>query len=122
MNTTTQTNVFSSYEEILQATKGHQVTAQELINQRTYITGEGWQNIDLAPKFRQKLAEDIAACLGGRENTRNSIANTIRHGRPQHWGLGRIFIEQHNGNAPRLSYCAGQDHPSEIKTIRNAIK
>jgi len=43
------------------------------------------------------------------------------YSRPQHWGLSRIVIEKH-GEEARLAYIAGQDYPTEIATIRNAIK
>lgn len=43
MQTITETKIlFSTLAELLTATKGHQITAQELINRRTYINGKGW--------------------------------------------------------------------------------
>lgn len=113
---------FNTYAEILAATKGHQVTAQELINGRTRIEPEGWQSIELTTELKEKLCNDISECLGGWQATKKQVKNSLMFSRPQHWGLSRIFLEQYNGNEPFLSYCAGQDYPSEIKTIRNAIK
>lgn len=118
---TTETKTFSSYAEILEATKGHQVTAQELTNGRTRFENEGWQSIELAPELREKLCSDIANCLGGRSAKKQQVKRSLMWSRPQHWGLSRIFINHYDGNY-FLSYCAGQDHPSECRTIRNAIK
>lgn len=113
---------FNTYAEILEATKGHQVTAQELINGRTYVNDEGWQTITLTADLKEKLCNDIADTLGGGKDTKMQVKRQLLFSTPQHWGLSRIFLEQYNGNEPFVSYCAGQDYPSEVKTIRNAIK
>ena len=111
--------LFNSYDEVMDTTQGHQVTAQELINRRTYINGQ-WENIELSPAFHTVICCDIAQILGGREKTQKSVLSSLLYSRPQHWGLSRIFLE--NYGKIRLAYCAGQDYPSEIRTIRAALK
>lgn len=112
--------IFKNYQEILDATQGHQVTAQELINGRTYINGEGWTDIILSDQFRDDVCNDISQILEGQYKTRAAVRNSLKYGKPQHWGLKRILLE--NYGSPRLSYCAGQDYTSEIRTIRTALK
>jgi hypothetical protein len=122
METITQTKkLFSNLSEILNNTST-QVTAQQLINRRIYINGEGWQDIELTDEFNNNLAEQIAETLGGHRATKESIKYTLMYARPQHWGLNRVLLEQYNDSAPRFNYCAGQDYTTETNTIRKALK
>ncbi len=123
MQTVTETKkYFSTFAELLQATKeaSHQLTAQEIINRRTMLA-DGWQNIAVSDESINQLAEDVADCLGGINRTKASVKCSILYGRPQHWGLSRIFFREHEGKI-LTSYCAGQDYTWETAQIRNAIK
>lgn len=97
-----------------------QVNAQDLINGRL-CTDEGWEDVELSWEYRKELAQEVADILGGWNVTKKSICNNILNGKPQHWGLSRVILESYNDN-PRLYYCAGQDYPSELATIRKALK
>ena len=121
MNTTTQTKQhFTSLLELFKATEGHQLTGQEVINERTYLAGE-WQDISISPELRKEVCSLIAETLGGRQRTKDNVYYNLLNGRPQHWGLSRIFFNEHNGKV-YCSYCAGQDYPYELNLIRTAIK
>lgn len=121
MNTVTQTKQhFTSLLELINATGGHQLTGQELVNERTYIAGE-WQNISISPEVRAEVAGLISETLGGHKRTLENVYYNILNGKPQHWGLSRIFF-RHNEGKIHCSYCAGQDCPYELNLIRTAIK
>lgn len=121
MNTTTQTKPhFTSLLELFKATDGHQLTGQEVINERTYLNGE-WQDIDISTELRENVCGLISELLGGKEKTKERVYNKLLKGRPQHWGLSRIFFNEHEGRV-YCSYCAGQDYPYELHLIRTAIK
>lgn len=100
----------------------HQVTAQELLNDRLYIDGKGWSEVKLTPEFRVNLVNNILDILGGRTNTRQQMERRLMFEKPQHWGLGRILLSNYNNKGARLSYCAGQDMTWELREIRNALK
>lgn len=115
--------VYSTLEEIYAATIGHQVTAQELLNGRTQIKGH-WGPIELTSELRKEICSKLADIFGGRAQTKTRVFNTLLHERRQNWGLSRVFLEKyprHNIGA-HLSYCAGQDMPSEIRQIRKELQ
>lgn len=68
--------VVLSLQQVLEIAD-HQVTAQELLNERLYIKGQGWGEISLAPEFRVQIAENIAERLGGRQATKNAQMNNL---------------------------------------------
>ena len=122
MQTITETKQhFTTFAELLQATEGHQLTAQEIVNERTYLKGEGWANISLSDELRREILTLVSETLGGQHKTRQRIFSNMYYGRPQHWGLSRVFFRVYNGKV-MCSYCAGQDYPSELNTIRAALK
>lgn len=100
----------------------HQVTVQELINKRTRLTKNGWQQIKLGAELLNELPGIVAEILGGHGVTQNRIADKVRYSRPQHWGLDRILLSQYGKRPARFSYCAGQDMPWELNCIRATIK
>lgn len=121
MTTVTETKQhFTTFADLLIATTGHQLTAQEIVNERTYISGN-WENISLSDELREEICKTISETLGGQYKTRVKIFRSLYYGRPQHWGLRRVFFREYNGKI-LCSYCAGQDYPAELQQIRNAIK
>jgi hypothetical protein len=117
---TTTTTVFESLKELFEASKGHQLTAQEIVNGRSYINGN-WQDFEMTSEARDEAARVISETLGGWKATQQAVYNSLRWGRPQHWGLSRVFFREYEGKI-LCSYCAGQDYPSELRAIRNALK
>lgn len=115
----TEINTFEQFKVL--AGKNHQITAQEVINGRSYINGQ-WQEVNFSDSFKDAFILSIITLLGGWERTKFDIANTLRYSKPQHWGLGRIFLEQYGESPARWNYCAGQDYPAELQTIRKALK
>lgn len=101
----------------------NQVTAQELLNGRLYLKGEGWTSVLLTNDFRNEIAENIAERLGGRQNTKNQVARVLKRNPhvPQHWGLSR-FILQQVGERFYIGYVAGQDQQWESNEIRTYLK
>lgn len=110
---------FETLQEIWDASESHQISAQQIINKRLFVGGE-WQNVEISRALMLEISQEIADLLGGRGTTKEDVKYTLINATPQHWGLGRIFLE--NYSTLRFSYCGGQDYPAEIKQIRNYLK
>ena len=96
MKTITETKILiSSFKELLTLGKGHQLTAQEIINGRTYINGN-WETVSFADDFLDQILPLIAECLGGQNKTKRMVLNSLKWSRPQHWGLQRVFFREYN--------------------------
>jgi len=93
-----------------------QITAQKLINRRLNINGKGWCDITYKDNLYFEICQKIADVLGGRGDSHKNILNTMLFSRPQMWGLDRIIL-----NKGKFSYCAGQDYPSELRSIRKFL-
>lgn len=117
----TQVRTFNTLEDIFEATKGSQFTAQQFINRRANIDGV-WQDFEVSNDLRLKVGREIADLYGGREQSRWSIQVSINSCRPQHWGLSRTILEKYGDSPARFSYCAGQDYRYELSEIRKALK
>jgi hypothetical protein len=122
METITETKkLFSNLNDLLNCVD-YQLTAQQLINKRVYLKGEGWSNIELTTELKDYICSQIVEILGGRQATKQSIKNTLLYSTPQHWGLDRIHVDRYSDNFIKISYCAGQDHTLETNTIRKFLK
>lgn len=114
MNTQTTKPVVS--ESLLElATKGYDVTLQNIKSGRIRSIESGWTDWDY-----QLTDEDIiqiVEVLGGWEKTQNRIAGKLRRlsTLPSNWCFDRIHFCKHS---KRWAYCAGQDYPAELATIR----
>lgn len=113
--------LFSNLNDLLNCVD-YQLTAQQLINKRVYLKGEGWVNIELSAELKDFICSEIAETLGGRQTTKQSIKNTLLYSTPQHWGLDRIHVDRYNDNFIKISYCAGQEHKLETNIIRKFLK
>lgn len=122
METITETKkLFSNLNELLNCVD-YQLTAQQLINKRVCLKGEGWANIELTTELKDYICNQIAETLGGRQATKQNVKNTLLYSTPQHWGLNRIFINKYGDDFIKISYCAGQDYTAETNTIRKFLK
>lgn len=111
---------FSNLNDLFNASKGGQITAQNIINERAYINGE-YQDIQINEELKKLVCRQISQLLGGRIKTRTNVYYTLLNGRPQHWGLERIHLENYHDTEASLHYCAGQDYPYEIAEIRKYL-
>lgn len=111
----------NSFQQAHDLDKTHQVTAQELLNGRTYISPEGWQNIELTDNFKMQLCNCLSKLYGGRKATKKAIYRHLMNERRQHWGLSRTVIKDY-GKGARLVYITGQDQTFEYNAIRTALK
>jgi hypothetical protein len=95
------------------ANLGYDVTLQNIKSGRIRI--DNWQDWDY--QLTDKDIEQICSVLGGWERTKNIIANRLRSLKtlPSNWCFDRIHYCRHS---KRWAYCAGQDYPSELATIR----
>ena len=93
-----------------------QLTAEQVINGRFYHSKKGWVSLTLTDK--ETALQMIADCLGGRK--RAKIESVLNWGKPQHWGLRRIFFKIYEDKI-YCSYCAGQDYPGELNQIRKYL-
>lgn len=111
---------FETIEELYEATKDHQLTAQQVINRRAFIDND-WQDFEVSEELEIQFSSDIAQLCEGQGNTKNKVFRALRTSRPQHWGLTRFFISKKPDNSFVWSYCAGQDYSAEIKQIRKYL-
>lgn len=94
-----------------------QFNAENLNHHRAAITGEGWQDIKICPKFLELSVKQISDLLGGKTETRDRIKHNLKNVKLNHWGLQRFIW-----NGKRWNYCAGQSYTEEINDIRNFLK
>ena len=111
---------FTTIQQIYEATKGSQLTGQQLINRRANINGE-WQDFEVSEELSEEINNKIVEVLGGQQRTKRTIKNVLNYSKPQHWGLNRIHIEKYGNSPIKFSYCAGQDYPGELQTIRKYL-
>jgi len=100
--------------------KNNQLNAQQVINKRAFINGD-YQNFELSTEASLELVDMILDILGGRSQTKSNMKSTLLYSTPQHWGLGRLLFAKYGDSPVRLSYCAGQDYPGELSTIRKFL-
>lgn len=111
---------FNTLPELYAAANGRQINAQEILNRRANIDGE-WQDFTVSDELSAEINDKIVELLGGHGKTMNAMRRVLRYSTPQHWGLGRIFLESYGGENPRFRYCAGQDYPAELQQIRKYL-
>ena len=112
---------FKTLEQIKRF-ESQQVTIQDLLNGRMYLRNKGWSDVRLTDELKERICLETAGLLGGVYKTKKRVFNTLLNDKPQHWGLDRIFIRQYKKEPAVLTYCAGQDYPTELNQIRTALK
>lgn len=113
---------YNTLDELYQDAKPHQVTAQEILNGRTWVLGE-WQEIAITDELKEHVCKSLADKFGGRSDTKQRVFRSLMRERRQHWGLKRTVVEKYEHGTPAfIGYIAGQDMLSECKAIRNALK
>lgn len=115
-----KTPIFTNLDEIFVAAGTHQVTAQEVLNRRSYVFGE-WQEISITDDLKNEIIEEIVQTAGGRNATKNSARYCLRYERPRHWALDRFLLSKYGENTARFSYCAGQDMTWEMSNLRKYL-
>lgn len=112
--------VFKTLEEILKAVD-YELSVQQLINEKVHLKGLGWSKIELSNELKDLIINKTVDILGGHQKTKVLTSKALEFRTPQHWTLSRMFVNDY-GNGARISYCAGQDYTSEMRTGRKAIK
>jgi hypothetical protein len=112
---------FMTLDELFRAAGTHQVTAQEILNERTHVYGN-WQEIQIPHTLRGQVCQRLSEIFGGVKSTQERVYANLMKDNRQHWGLKRVFLEKYGNSSAHLSYCAGQDMLEEIKSIRNDLK
>jgi hypothetical protein len=110
-----------SFNQAIRIAGNHQITAQELLNNKIYSHKDGWIDIKLSKEFRNDMCEDITNLLGGYSETKKRVKFTLMYEKPQHWGLTRMVIATYK-NKSRWIYIVGQDQSYENKIIREYLK
>lgn len=113
--------IFMTLDEIFKAAGAHQVTAQELLNGQTRVHDK-WQEIELPHTLRGQICQRLSEMFGGVKATQERVYKHLMEEQRQNWGLQRVFLEKHGDRPAHLAYCAFQEMPREIKSIRNALK
>jgi hypothetical protein len=116
-----KTKIFKTLDEVFIAAGSHQVTAQELLNGRSYVFGE-WQEVQISNDLREEIIEMIVETAGGRGRTKSDTKYRLRNERPQHWAIDRFLLSKYGNSPAHLSYCAGQDQIWEMRNLRNYLK
>lgn len=104
------------YDEI---SSYHQVTAQELLNGRTYLPETGWSDVELSFPMKVEIVNRIVEIAGGREKQKTSMRFRLMQERPQHWALDRFVVAKYS--VVKLIYIAGQDQSYEMKQLRKYL-
>lgn len=94
-----------------------------VISKRICDREKGW--IDFVPALTEKQIENFVALFGSgcRKETKESLfyaAKNNFNGIKNIGILGRVEFGEYDTDS--VSYCAGQDYPSEITYVRNHIK
>jgi hypothetical protein len=94
---------------------GYDVTLQNIKSGRIRDIETGWG--DWQYSLTENDIDQICTLLGGRYATQSRIATKLNYlsSLPSFWAFDRIHFCKHS---KRWAYCAGQDYPSELSTIR----
>jgi len=97
------------------ANEGNEITLSAIKSKRAYISNN-WQPFEYT--LTDEDVENICDLLGGWHKTRNKVGYRLHSlsSIPYHWSFDRISFSKHTKS---WHYCAGQDYPSELSTIRN---
>lgn len=115
-----------SLAQAVKLNKG-QLTATQILNGNIY-TSKGWERFKVTDELKENVSLQVVELLGGQSKTKERVFNTIKYGGVSHWGLDRMLIDTRVNHLDRrkknivISYCAGQDYPTECNTIRTALK
>jgi hypothetical protein len=107
--------IYSTIEGMHRATYNGNLTLESILHSRIYHTKHGWITAQLAEPAKDKALQECADIIGGRN--RNKVLGVLRYSSFSHWSLSRFMYKPGSG----WSYCAGQDYPSELATIRKFI-
>lgn len=100
------------------STKVVQFNLEHLNHNRASINGIGWSDISIDETFKAESLQQIADIIGGREATKAKVLRNLTNNTVNGWFLQRfIYMPKYD----RWSYCAGQDYPSEIASIRRKL-
>ncbi len=119
---------YKTLKQLLLKTENRRVTAQQVINKRCYIKGEGWTSFKLKDDVIEQVAESVSLALGGQSKTKDKVKRVLMSKTPQHWGLERVQISLRKDHKDKrkyiivTSYVAGQDYGYETNTIRTDLK
>lgn len=80
-----------------------------------YVERKGWIRATLTNEALIAARQQIADILGGRDRER--ILRAL-NSTPSHWSFSRFIWNAQNNN---FYYCAGQDYPSELASIRRDL-
>jgi predicted RNA methylase len=113
--------VISSLNELYKLAGAHQVTAQEVLNSRTYINGQ-WQEVVFTDEVRQEVIDKLVQTIGGHQATKVTVRRSLEYRRPQHWAIARFLLSKYGDKDAHFSYCAGQDMTWEMRKVREYLK
>ena len=94
-----------------------------VISKRICDRIEGWK--DFTPALTEKQIENFVTLFGHgcQQKTKESLYHAAKNnfnGVKNVGILGRVEFGEYDADS--VSYCAGQDYPSEIAIVRNHIK
>ncbi len=93
------------------------------ISKRILDKDKGW--IDFSPVITEKHVENFVSLFGHgcRHETKRALRVAAKNGFSGIKNCGILRRVEFNDHGPdSVSYCAGQDYPSEIAIVRNHIK
>lgn len=110
---------FTTLDQVHAVTR--QTSAQELLNGQIHHNAHGWIDCSISPELHELIADQVSEIAGGRKDTRARVWRCLMHERPQHWAIGRVFVEKYNDEPAELRYCAGQDYIYEMSQLRRYL-
>lgn len=95
-----------------------QFNAEYLTTERAPIIGKGYEEIEIEENFYNNSIDEIVSLIGGHAKTMQKIRFRLRQGPLNHWSAKNFIWSQ---KRKCWTYCAGQDHPEEIRQIRKYL-
>lgn len=112
-----KTRKYNTLRGLFRALKCNQFSLSEFLNGQIY-TRKGWARFELSEDLFDKCLSLFASAIyeRGAERRKRDLLNL-----PDCGILRRVMICKEFGEF-RGSYCAGQDHPAEIRYIQGLVR
>jgi hypothetical protein len=91
----------------------NQITLSNLISGRFYHVSKGWTKLSIDEKELNMLRDE----LGGKYDLLRPLMDIINYNGSNYGIFERVVF-----NGKRWGYIAGQDYPSELRTVRKLIR
>lgn len=112
-----KTYKYKTLKGLLRQLGGRYFTFYDLHSGRFYHKTRGWVRYELSDDGREEAARKFAGVLWSKVND-GRVSQCKNYYGKMCGILERLWIEK----SGRATYCAGQDYPSEIRTIQHLVR